>query len=163
MFQLLCLGLDVLMWYAYRLFQDAYTSAETIISSALAESEVNLCTSNCLDVVWTQVLPDPFLRRLIVRYLILSIYVSFCFFHNFLMLYSLLTYIIACRLMSTYKRSWNETNIFVWLLKSFHSHEKRQKSDLYSVSCQLAFTSMATPFIKIILNFSQRLYTTLLQ
>lgn len=48
---------------------DAYNTAETIISSALAEWEVSLCTSKSLDPVWAQVLPDPFLRRLIVRFI----------------------------------------------------------------------------------------------
>lgn len=66
-----CLDLD-LNWYICRLFQDAYNNADTIISSALAEWEVILCTSNSLDPVWAQVLPDPFLRRLIVRYLIIK-------------------------------------------------------------------------------------------
>lgn len=48
---------------------DAYNNAETILSSTLAEWEVTLCTSNSLDPVWAQVLPDPFLRRLIVRFI----------------------------------------------------------------------------------------------
>ncbi|ONK74137.1 uncharacterized protein A4U43_C03F3150 [Asparagus officinalis] len=48
---------------------DAYNNAETIVSSAIAEWEVALCTSNCLDPVWAQILPDPFLRRLIVRFI----------------------------------------------------------------------------------------------
>ena len=54
------------------ILQDVYNNAESILSSALAEWEVILCTCNCLDQVWAQVLPDPFLRRLILRYLLSS-------------------------------------------------------------------------------------------
>ncbi|XP_073105685.1 uncharacterized protein [Elaeis guineensis] len=48
---------------------DVYNNAESILSSALDEWEVILCTCNCLDQVWAQVLPDPFLRRLILRFI----------------------------------------------------------------------------------------------
>lgn len=48
---------------------EVYNSAETIVSSALAEWEVLLCTCDGLDIVWAQVLPDPFLRRLILRFI----------------------------------------------------------------------------------------------
>ncbi|KAK8942191.1 hypothetical protein KSP40_PGU017823 [Platanthera guangdongensis] len=48
---------------------DVYSSAESILSSAIAEWEVILCTSEGLDQVWAQVLPDPFLRRLILRFI----------------------------------------------------------------------------------------------
>ncbi|XP_074567996.1 uncharacterized protein LOC141824587 isoform X2 [Curcuma longa] len=48
---------------------DLYSSAENLLSSALAEWEVSLCSSNSLDQVWAQVLTDPFLRRLIVRFI----------------------------------------------------------------------------------------------
>ncbi|PKA53160.1 hypothetical protein AXF42_Ash009890 [Apostasia shenzhenica] len=48
---------------------DVYSSAESIFSSAFAEWEVILCTSERLDHVWAQVLPDPFLRRLILRFI----------------------------------------------------------------------------------------------
>lgn len=48
---------------------DVCSSAESIISSAIAEWEVMLCTSESLDQVWAQVLPDPFLRRLILRFI----------------------------------------------------------------------------------------------
>ncbi|XP_042434892.1 protein SCAI-like isoform X1 [Zingiber officinale] len=47
---------------------DLYSGAENLLSSALAEWEVSLCTSNSLDQVWAQVLTDPFLRRLIIRF-----------------------------------------------------------------------------------------------
>lgn len=59
---------------------DAYNNADAIISSALADWEITLCTSNSLDLVWAQVLPDPILRRLIVRFIfcraVLSLYSS---------------------------------------------------------------------------------------
>ncbi|XP_020589328.1 protein SCAI isoform X2 [Phalaenopsis equestris] len=48
---------------------DVCSSAESILSSAIAEWEVILCTSESLDQVWAQVLPDPFLRRLILRFI----------------------------------------------------------------------------------------------
>ncbi|KAJ0984584.1 hypothetical protein J5N97_002940 [Dioscorea zingiberensis] len=48
---------------------DVYKNADSIISSALSEWEVTLCTSVSLDQVWAQVLPDPLLRRLIVRFI----------------------------------------------------------------------------------------------
>ncbi|KAG6495878.1 hypothetical protein ZIOFF_043708 [Zingiber officinale] len=48
---------------------DLYSGAENLLSSALAEWEVALCTSNSLDQVWAQVLTDPFLRRLIIRFI----------------------------------------------------------------------------------------------
>ncbi|XP_008805899.2 protein SCAI homolog [Phoenix dactylifera] len=48
---------------------DVYRNAEGILSSALAEWEVILCTCNSLNQVWAQVLPDPFLRRLILRFI----------------------------------------------------------------------------------------------
>jgi hypothetical protein len=51
-------------------FQDTYTNAENILFSALEEYEGILCTSVGLNNVWGQILPDPFLRRLILRYLI---------------------------------------------------------------------------------------------
>ncbi|WOK92187.1 hypothetical protein Cni_G00878 [Canna indica] len=48
---------------------DVYKDAESLLSSALAEWEVALCKSNSLDQVWAQVLTDPFLRRLILRFI----------------------------------------------------------------------------------------------
>ncbi|XP_042406438.1 protein SCAI-like [Zingiber officinale] len=48
---------------------DLYSGAENLLSSAIAEWEVALCTSNSLDQVWAQVLTDPFLRRLIIRFI----------------------------------------------------------------------------------------------
>ncbi|KAB5556475.1 hypothetical protein DKX38_007384 [Salix brachista] len=46
---------------------DSYNDAEEILSIAFSEWEVILCTSTGLDLVWAQVLSDPFLRRLILR------------------------------------------------------------------------------------------------
>jgi len=51
-------------------FQDTYANAENILFSALEEYEGILCTSVGLNNVWGQILPDPFLRRLILRYLV---------------------------------------------------------------------------------------------
>ncbi|CAL9753176.1 unnamed protein product [Musa acuminata subsp. burmannicoides] len=48
---------------------DVYSNAESLLSSALVEWEVLLCTSNFLDQVWAQILTDPFLRRLILRFI----------------------------------------------------------------------------------------------
>ncbi|KAK4366991.1 hypothetical protein RND71_014871 [Anisodus tanguticus] len=48
---------------------DCYDEADGIISTAFAEWEVILCTSTNLDLVWAQVLSDPFLRRLILRFI----------------------------------------------------------------------------------------------
>ncbi|ONM22412.1 Signal transducer [Zea mays] len=49
---------------------DTYANAENILFSALEEYEGILCTSVGLNNVWGQILPDPFLRRLILRYLV---------------------------------------------------------------------------------------------
>nr|XP_009409282.1 PREDICTED: protein SCAI-like [Musa acuminata subsp. malaccensis] len=58
---------------------DAYSNAESLLSSALAEWEVALCTSYSLDQVWAQVLSDPFLRRLILRFIFCRAVISlFC-------------------------------------------------------------------------------------
>ncbi|KAL9670252.1 hypothetical protein QQ045_007803 [Rhodiola kirilowii] len=48
---------------------DVYTEAEKILSVAFSEWEVLLCTSTELDLVWAQVLSDPFIRRLILRFI----------------------------------------------------------------------------------------------
>lgn len=48
---------------------DCSDAADGIISTAFAEWEVILCTSTNLDLVWAQVLSDPFLRRLILRFI----------------------------------------------------------------------------------------------
>ncbi|XP_057492693.1 uncharacterized protein LOC130778206 isoform X2 [Actinidia eriantha] len=46
---------------------DAYSDADDMLSTSFSEWEVILCTSTMLDLVWAQVLSDPFLRRLILR------------------------------------------------------------------------------------------------
>ncbi|KAG6773509.1 hypothetical protein POTOM_020791 [Populus tomentosa] len=48
---------------------DSYNDAEEILSLAFSEWEVILSTSKGLDLVWAQVLSDPFLRRLILRFI----------------------------------------------------------------------------------------------
>ncbi|KAI8536317.1 hypothetical protein RHMOL_Rhmol10G0247900 [Rhododendron molle] len=54
---------------------ESYNDADNILSTSFSEWEVILCTSTTLDLVWAQVLSDPFLRRLILRYS--------CFFDGF--------------------------------------------------------------------------------
>ncbi|XP_062199094.1 uncharacterized protein LOC133901674 isoform X1 [Phragmites australis] len=48
---------------------DTYANAENMLFSALEEYEGILCTSVGLNNVWRQILPDPFLRRLILRFI----------------------------------------------------------------------------------------------
>ncbi|XP_062194324.1 uncharacterized protein LOC133897568 isoform X2 [Phragmites australis] len=48
---------------------DTYANAENVLFSALEEYEGILCTSVGLNNVWGQILPDPFLRRLILRFI----------------------------------------------------------------------------------------------
>ncbi|KAL2907214.1 Protein SCAI [Bienertia sinuspersici] len=48
---------------------DIYDEAENIIADAFAKWEVLLCSSTKIDLVWAQVLPDPFLRRIILRFI----------------------------------------------------------------------------------------------
>lgn len=58
---------------------DVYNDAEDILSTAFSEWEVILCTSTSLDLVWAQVLSDPFLRRLILRFIFCrSVLYFFC-------------------------------------------------------------------------------------
>lgn len=38
------------------------------MSNAFTELEIILCSSTTMDLVWAQVITDPFLRRLILRY-----------------------------------------------------------------------------------------------
>ncbi|XP_039058578.1 protein SCAI-like [Hibiscus syriacus] len=44
-------------------------AAESILSTAFSKWEVILCKSPSLDLIWAQVLSDPFLRRIIVRFI----------------------------------------------------------------------------------------------
>lgn len=48
--------------------QDTYTEAEKLLSSSLNDWGSTLATSDNLDLVWAQILRDPFLRRLLLRY-----------------------------------------------------------------------------------------------
>ncbi|KAL5705132.1 hypothetical protein ACHQM5_023474 [Ranunculus cassubicifolius] len=60
--------------------KDTLDKAESILSTAFSEWEVKLCTLTGLDLVWAQVLSDPFLRRLILRFIfcrsVLSLFCS---------------------------------------------------------------------------------------
>ncbi|TXG66520.1 hypothetical protein EZV62_007795 [Acer yangbiense] len=48
---------------------DTYTKAEKLVSSSMNEWGLTLATSDNLDPVWAQILCDPFLRRLLLRFL----------------------------------------------------------------------------------------------
>ncbi|XP_030443939.2 uncharacterized protein LOC115666343 [Syzygium oleosum] len=59
--------------------EDVYKDAENILASAFSGWEVTLCTSADLDLVWAQVLSDPFIRRLILRFVFCrSVLFFFC-------------------------------------------------------------------------------------
>ncbi|KAI3873868.1 hypothetical protein MKW98_001517 [Papaver atlanticum] len=49
--------------------KEIYSQADEILSSTFSEWEIKLCKPYSLDLVWAQVLPDPFLRRLILRFI----------------------------------------------------------------------------------------------
>ncbi|KAH7859451.1 hypothetical protein Vadar_001230 [Vaccinium darrowii] len=58
---------------------DSYNDADNMLSTSFSEWEVILCTSTTLDLVWAQVLSDPFLRRLILRFIFCrSVLTHFC-------------------------------------------------------------------------------------
>ncbi|KAJ0252399.1 Signal transducer [Hirschfeldia incana] len=48
---------------------EVYDEAESILSASFSEWETSLLTSKVLNLVWAQVLPDQFLRRLILRFI----------------------------------------------------------------------------------------------
>ncbi|KAK4417044.1 protein SCAI [Sesamum alatum] len=48
---------------------DIYDTGESILATAFSKWEEILCTSTDLDLVWAQLLCDPFLRRLILRFI----------------------------------------------------------------------------------------------
>lgn len=50
------------------MFQDKFNKAEKVLSSSLNQWGEILASSDTLHPVWAQVLGDPFLRRLILRY-----------------------------------------------------------------------------------------------
>ncbi|CAK8578772.1 unnamed protein product [Lathyrus sativus] len=56
---------------------DVYNEAENIIADAFSEWEVILCSSTIMDLVWAQVINDPFLRRLILRFIFCRSVISF--------------------------------------------------------------------------------------
>uniref|UniRef100_A0A5B6YMT1 Protein SCAI n=1 Tax=Davidia involucrata TaxID=16924 RepID=A0A5B6YMT1_DAVIN len=59
--------------------EDVYNDADNMLSTVFSEWEVILCTSTSLDLVWAQVLSDPFLRRLILRFIFCrSVLTLFC-------------------------------------------------------------------------------------
>ena len=64
------------MWHFFFLpslityLQEVYDEAESILSASFSEWETILLTSKVLNLVWAQVLPDQFLRRLILRWVL---------------------------------------------------------------------------------------------
>ncbi|KAK9163912.1 hypothetical protein Syun_004814 [Stephania yunnanensis] len=58
--------------------KEIFQKADLILSSAFSEWEIKLCTSTLLDLVWAQVLSDPFLRRLILRFVFCRSVLFFC-------------------------------------------------------------------------------------
>ncbi|KAK8717348.1 hypothetical protein V6N13_044619 [Hibiscus sabdariffa] len=58
---------------------EVLNTAENILSTAFSKWEVILCKSPSLDLVWAQVLSDPFLRRLIIRFIFCrAVLYAFC-------------------------------------------------------------------------------------
>ncbi|KAK7318642.1 hypothetical protein RJT34_03346 [Clitoria ternatea] len=56
---------------------DVYNEAENIIAVAFSEWEIILCSSTIMDLVWAQVISDPFLRRLILRFIFCRSVISY--------------------------------------------------------------------------------------
>ncbi|KAJ7945434.1 protein SCAI [Quillaja saponaria] len=56
---------------------DIYKEAENILSNAFSEWEVILCKSASMDLAWAQILKDPILRRLILRFIFCRSVLSF--------------------------------------------------------------------------------------
>jgi hypothetical protein len=48
---------------------EVYDEAESILSASFSEWETILLTSRVLNLAWAQIMPDPFLRRLILRFI----------------------------------------------------------------------------------------------
>lgn len=48
--------------------QETFDKAEKLLSSSLSEWGSTLVTLDTIDPVWAQILSDPFLRRLLLRY-----------------------------------------------------------------------------------------------
>ncbi|KAK6125809.1 hypothetical protein DH2020_040453 [Rehmannia glutinosa] len=58
---------------------DMYNDTENILSTAFSKWEEILCTSTDLDLVWAQLLCDPFLRRLLLRFIFCrAVFTLFC-------------------------------------------------------------------------------------
>ncbi|XP_039036485.1 protein SCAI-like [Hibiscus syriacus] len=58
---------------------EVLNTAENILFTAFSKWEMILCKSPSLDLVWAQVLSDPFLRRLIVRFIFCrAVLYAFC-------------------------------------------------------------------------------------
>ncbi|KAJ7956782.1 protein SCAI [Quillaja saponaria] len=57
--------------------EDVYSEAENILSNAFSGWEVMLCKSTSMDLVWAQILKDPFLRRLLLRFIFCRSVLSF--------------------------------------------------------------------------------------
>lgn len=49
--------------------QEVFDDADRIVSTAFAEWEVTLCSSTSINLAWAQVLSNPLLRRLILRFI----------------------------------------------------------------------------------------------
>ncbi|KAK7247393.1 hypothetical protein RIF29_42276 [Crotalaria pallida] len=56
---------------------ELYNEAENILTNAFTEWEIILCSSTSMDLVWAQMISDPFLRRLILRFIFCRSVISF--------------------------------------------------------------------------------------
>ncbi|XP_019459813.1 PREDICTED: protein SCAI-like [Lupinus angustifolius] len=56
---------------------DVYNEAENILTNAFTEWEIILCSTTSMDLVWAQMISDPFLRRLILRFIFCRSVISF--------------------------------------------------------------------------------------
>ncbi|KAE9610313.1 putative protein SCAI [Lupinus albus] len=54
-----------------------YSEAENILTNAFTEWEIILCSTTSMHLVWAQMISDPFLRRLILRFIFCRSVVSF--------------------------------------------------------------------------------------
>ncbi|KAK9062227.1 hypothetical protein SSX86_019413 [Deinandra increscens subsp. villosa] len=107
---------------------DFMEDAESIVSTAFSEWEVILCTSTTLDLVWAQILSEPLLRRLILRYFLFK-----------LMLLPLQNY------------SWQWQFIFCRsLLALYHHHDGNPDLDLYVPVCLPQLPDPVSPHSRVI-------------
>ncbi|KAE9602854.1 putative protein SCAI [Lupinus albus] len=56
---------------------DVYSEAENILTNAFTEWEIIICSTTSMDIVWAQMISDPFLRRLILRFIFCRSVISF--------------------------------------------------------------------------------------